>query len=1116
MHKSLIRIGIKHFIPTEISRSMKITVLLLFCVLFQMRAEVTYSQSTKLNLKIENESISSILDQIEEQADYYFLYNNRVDVSRKISLEAKNESVSIILDKIFRGTDVSYKLIGRQIILSKLNNEGRLSERTVTGSVRAANGESLPGVSVIVKGTTNGVITDVDGHFSIKIAEQDAALEFSFIGYSTQVISITQKNVIDVVLLEDILSLDEVVVVSYGTQKKRDLTGAVSKVDASGLSDLPVGQLGQKLQGQVAGVQVNQTTGRPGEGMAFRIRGAASINGGNEPLFVVDGMAISSGLSSINPDEIESFSILKDASATSLYGSRASNGVVLITTKGAKKGKTSVGFKASYGIQSLKGMRKIEVMDGTEFCQYQKEIYEDREKYEGYTGGVPEVYRNPEKYGKGTDWYDLLTRTAAVQNYSLSVSAGKDKFSSSIVLGYFNQEGVLFNTGFERFSLRANSEYQVNEKIKLGLNVAPTLSLSTNHSTDGVWNILASAILMSPCLSPYDENGDLQVGMNAPNMFPQPNWLRVLKERTNNTKKLTLLSNAFAEIEFFKGVKYKLQTGIDLGSSNHRTFTPSTSGGGMFTAPPQKATGGYEANFYYNWNVENMLTYTGVFDKHKIDLLVGYSAQKYTGEYGNITGTDFPDDDITWVDAAATKNGGSNMEQWAIASWIARANYSYKERYLLQATFRRDGCSRFGPNNRYANFPSVSAGWIISDEPFMEPVTKVMNYLKVRSSYGVTGNYNIGNYNYIANLGKADYVFGNSLASGQALQRLSNDYLTWEENKQFDLGVDIGFLNDRIYLMYDYYYKMTNGMLYQIDIPAASGFWNIDSNIGDFKSWGHEITVSSRNLVNKLKWTTNLNIAFNRNKILKLGTNNTPVGGYSNQGDSNRLQVGHPIGVFMGYVYDGVYMTQEEFDSQPKHASSEVGTVRMKDVFKDGKIDEDDRTIIGDPNPDFVYGITNEFSYRNFDLSILMSGQVGGDILNGNNEYTENIDGCFNVLKSVKDRWRSMDEPGNGQVPRTKSGTTALYRYTHSGWVYDGTYLAIKNITLGYTVPLKANDYVSSLRFYVTAQNLATFSGYPGINPEVCENGMGWKGLGVDRTTYPVPRTFSVGCNVSF
>lgn len=990
-----------------------------------------------------------------------------------------------------------------------------LAQRVVTGMVVDVNGDPLIGVNVMKVGTTLGVITDVDGVFKLEVNDGDE-LNFSFIGFASQKVKIKGQAVLRVVLLEDTKTLDEVVVVSYGTQKKRELTGAVSKVEASTLADLPVGQIGQKLQGQIAGVQVNQTTGKPGEGVAFRIRGAASVNGGNEPLFVVDGMVISSGLSSINPDEIESFSVLKDASATALYGSRASNGVVIITTKGAKKGKKSVDFRASYGLQTLAGMRKLDMMDGTEFAQYQKEIYEDRAKYEGYTDGVPDVYKNPEIYGKGTDWYDLLTRTAMLQNYSLSVSRGTDKLRSSIVLGYFNQEGVLRNTDFERFSIRSNNEYTVSDKIKIGLNIAPSLSISTNHNTDGGWNILSSAILMSPCLSPYDENGDLQVGMNAPNMFPQPNWLRVLTESINKTKKFTLLSNAFAEIDILKGLKYRFQAAIDLGNSNHRTFTPSTSGGGMFTAPPQKATGEYEANFYYNWTVENLLTYSKQIEKHKFDLLLGYSAQKYTGEYSNLTGTDFPDDDISWMDAAATKNGENNMEQWAIASLIARVNYSYRDRYLLQAAFRRDGCSRFGPKNKYANFPSVSLGWIVSDENFMTPVTHVLNYLKFRASYGTTGNYNIGNYNYIANLKKTDYVFSNSLSAGKALERLPNDYLTWEENKQFDFGVDMGFLNDRFYIMYDYYYKKTNGMLYQIDIPAATGFNSIDSNIGNFKSWGHEITLTSRNFVNEFKWATNLNLTFNRNEILSLGTNNTPIGGYSNQGDSNRLQVGEPIGVFMGYVFDGVYMTQEEFDSQPKHASSEIGTVRMKDINRDGIIDEDDRTIIGNPNPDFIYGITNEFSYKNFDLSILMSGQVGGDILNGNNEYTENIDGCFNVLKSVKDRWRSPEQPGNGLVPRTKSGTTALYRYTHSGWVYDGTFLTIKNITFGYNVPLKPNNYISSLRVYVTAQNVATFSKYPGINPEVSENGMGWRGLGVDKTTYPIPRTFSVGCNVSF
>ena len=991
----------------------------------------------------------------------------------------------------------------------------------LSGRVIDAKGEPIPGANISVKGTTIGTITDMDGNFSIDV-NPNQILTISFIGYETKTIPVSNQKTLNVVLQETVNQLDELVVVSYGTQKKRDLTGSVSKIDAGELESFPVGQFAQKLQGQVAGVQINQSTGQPGKGMGFRIRGAASINGGSSPLFVVDGIPINMDLSSINPDEIETFSILKDAAATSLYGSRAANGVVLITTKRGKQGKTQVDVNASFGIQTLKGLKTPDVMNGEEFAQYKKEYYEDAARYEGYTGGVPEQYQNPSQYGTGTNWYDLLTRNAATQNYSISVTANKDKFNTAIVLGYFRQDGVMYNSNFERYSLRANNDYQVNDRLKLGLNIAPTLQIKNNQNTDGGWQILSAAFLADPTVNPYDENGEPILSLNSPGMFPQPNWIRVLHEKTSKTQDLALLSNAFAELDIWNGIKYKFQAGFDLGAKNYRDFTPSTAGGAMFTAPPQKASGQYNTNFHYSWTIENMLMYNHKFGNHNIDALVGYSAQKYSNEYNQLTATDFPSDDIPWMGAGATKNGDNNIEQWALASVIARANYSFKDRYLLQATFRRDGCSRFGAGYKYANFPSISAGWIVSDEAFMEPVTNVMNYLKIRASYGLTGNYNIGNYRYIAGVSTYNYVLGGSLAPGKGLGNLGNNALTWEETKQLDLGVDIGFLNDRIYLMYDYYNKKVDGLLYQVDIPRASGFSNIYSNIGDYKAWGHEITLQSRNLVGDFKWTTNLNIAFNRNEITKMGTNNTPKGGYSNQEDFNRLAVGEPIGIFMGYVFDGVYMTEEEFNSQPKHTSSEIGTVRMKDVsgpngVPDGIIDNNDRVKIGDPNPDFIYGMTNEFSWKNFDLSILISGQVGGDIINSNYEHTLNIDGCFNVLKKVANRWRSPENPGDGQVPRTKAGTTELFRFNNSSWVYDASYLTIKNITLGYTIPIKPSQYLSKLRVYVTAQQLVTFTKYPGMNPEIAMNeDMGWNGLGVDRTTYPVPRTFSIGCNISF
>ena len=423
------------------------------------------------------------------------------------------------------------------------------------------------------------------------------------------------------------------------------MTGSVSKIDAGELESFPVGQFAQKLQGQVAGVQINQSTGQPGKGMGFRIRGAASINGGSSPLFVVDGIPINMDLSSINPDEIETFSILKDAAATSLYGSRAANGVVLITTKRGKQGKTQVDVNASFGIQTLKGLKTPDVMNGEEFAQYKKEYYEDAARYEGYTGGVPEQYQNPSQYGTGTNWYDLLTRNAATQNYSISVTANKDKFNTAIVLGYFRQDGVMYNSNFERYSLRANNDYQVNDRLKLGLNIAPTLQIKNNQNTDGGWQILSAAFLADPTVNPYDENGEPILSLNSPGMFPQPNWIRVLHEKTSKTQDLALLSNAFAELDIWNGIKYKFQAGFDLGAKNYRDFTPSTAGGAMFTAPPQKASGQYNTNFHYSWTIENMLMYNHKFGNHNIDALVGYSAQKYSNEYNQLTATDFPSDD---------------------------------------------------------------------------------------------------------------------------------------------------------------------------------------------------------------------------------------------------------------------------------------------------------------------------------------------------------------------------------------------------------------------------------------------------------------------------------------
>lgn len=976
--------------------------------------------------------------------------------------------------------------------------------------------EPLTGVSVVEKGTSNGTITNIDGNYTLNVTDENAVVTYSFIGYSTKEITVGTQTTINVNLAEDTQLLDEVVIVSYGTMKKKDLTGSVSTVSADALGNLTVGQIGQKLQGQVAGMQVVQQSGIPGQGLAIKIRGAASINNSSAPLIVVDGMPVSVGLNNINPDDIESFTVLKDAAAASLYGSRAANGVILVTTKKGKKGRTEVSLNAYYGVQTLKGISDFKVMNARQFAQYKKEWYEDRNKYEGYDTPVPKMYENPGEYGEGTDWFDEVTRDAAIQNYTLNISTSTEKVSSHISLGYFKQDGIAKNSSFERYNLRANNEFQVNDKIKLGLNIAPMIQNYTNLNTDGQRQILSATLSADPCASPYDENKELTVAINSPGMFGQPNWLRYITEREENYRIYTILANAFADVDIYKGLKYRFQMGVDLGARRYRQWVPSTSQGHWILAPPNKATSQHNSEQYYNWTVENLLTYEKQIGDHRFDLLVGYSAQKYSNEVGNLSGTDFGDDDIPWISAAATKNGNAYTNEWALASLIGRVNYSFKDRYFLQANIRRDGCSRFGSDNRYATFPSVSAGWVVTDEEFMTPVTEVMNYMKIKASYGITGNYNIGDYDHWSSVGTGNYVLGNTLAPGKNLTSIGNNKLTWEETDQWDIGLELGFLNDRIYFTYDYYERVTDGMLYQIDLPWSTGFNDIKANIGKFKSWGHEFSLISRNMVGRFQWKTNLNFTIPRNEVLALGPNNAPIGGVDIAEDWNRLEVGKPIGFIVGYVFDGVYMNQQEFDSQPKHITSTVGSARMKDTNGDKVVDIYDRVMIANPHPDAIFGITNDFAWNNFDLSIFLQGQIGGDVVAGIYENSWNLDGVFNVDPKMANRWRSEENPGNGQVPRTLAGTTELYRTYHTGMVYDASYLSIRNITLGYDVPLKANKYISRIRPYVSIQNVAMFKSYLGMNPEASNSGQGWRGLGIDRTNTPVPRTYTVGCNITF
>jgi TonB-linked SusC/RagA family outer membrane protein len=1005
--------------------------------------------------------------------------------------------------------------------------------KSISGFVRLAGATDLSGTSVQVKGSGKGVVsTDSKGYFIIR-APANATLVFSHVGYLTTEVDVQGKLTVAVTLERDANTLEQVTV-SYGKQARRDISAAVSKVDASAVQDVPATEFGQKLQGQVSGVQILQTSGIPGNAIVFRIRGAASLSSGNQPLIVVDGQPLNSdvagGTGDINliaPDEIESYSVLKDAAATSLYGSRASNGVVLITTRTGKLGKSSVTANAYYGWQTVPQRGRPDLMNAREFATFMQGFYQDKIKYEGWvnpatgTGTIPSDYADPGQYGKGTDWYNALIHTAPVENYTVNYSVGAEKVSSSSTLNYFHQDGVLYNTGTKRFAFRTNTEYRPITRIRLGLNLAPAYQLDHNTrggilSLNGNRQVVAGADLSSPLISPWKSKGVWNLSTSSYGMYALPNYLQQARIMDNDQTNFSFLGNAYVDVEIVHGLHAKSSINGDILNQDYNAYYGTQFGyfGVLPPRPPSSSQAMNNSNNTYSWTNENLLTYTAQFGDHSLDVLAGYTTQKSYESLRSITGTGFATDETPWISAATTTTGSSNSTSWTLASALARVNYDYKKRYYLSGAIRNDGSSRFGVNKKYGTFPSGAVAWVISNEKFF-PKWSVLNFLKFRGSYGLTGNFNIGNYTQTSLLSAANYVLNGSTVLGESITTLGNPNLTWETSKQLDLGADIALANGRINISYDYYNKRTEGMLSPLPIPYASGYASIQYNEGTFRIWGHDIQVNSENIKGAFTWTTNFNISFNDNKVLSL-VNNTPIGGTSMYNDYNRTQVGHRIGELYGFVFQGVYRNQSDYAKYPRYATSVVGSARMKDVNGDDTITIKDRTFLGRTNPKFIYGMTNTFGFKGFDLGIIIAGQVGNKIMNTNLQNLHNLDGVFNVEKSMQYRWRSEEDPGNGKVPGTRSGSTELYRLVNSTWVFPGDYLAVKNITLGYTFGRKMLRYVKGIRLYGSLQNAFLLTRYPGQNPEVNDTKDSQTTAGLDAGSYPIPRVLLVGANVNF
>lgn len=999
---------------------------------------------------------------------------------------------------------------------------------SIRGLVENEKGEALEGVTVDIKQATGDLkrsaTTDKKGVFTLELPADKGAWLFtvSHVGYITQTVRKEkldpQKEEAIYVVMKDNANL-EVVVVSYGKQRKQEVTGSIVQQDAAELKDMPVGQFAQQLQGKVAGVQVSQNAGTPGRGMEFRIRGASSITSGNQPLFVVDGIPITGSINNINPSEIETFTILKDAAASALYGSRAANGVVLITTKHAKNGDAKVEFSSWYGTQIIPKKGRPDMMNAREFADFQNEYYQDRVKYEGYTGTLAADYQNPERYGEGTNWFEVLTRKAPIQNYDITVSSSNGKSSSTVMAGYQAQEGVILNTGTKLFSLRYNQDFNlVNNKLKMGFGIAPSYRIDHNNrlTTEGVGGLIEKIVEASPLIAPVDDAGNMPLYVHSAGMVTNVNPYAQYMRIKDDYKTTRILGSAYADYEVLKGLSLKGYIAIDKGAETRNRYSPAS------ISTTNVATGISSSVDNYSWTAEGTATYRKtLFNDHHIEVLAGYSAQQFEQESNTLTGTNFPNDEVEYLAAATSLSAGSsNTTAYSLLSTFGRLNYNFRGTWLFGVSMRRDGSSRFGAQTKYGNFPAVSAGWIVSNEHFMEKIP-VVSFLKLRGSYGVTGNNDIGNYTAISQVTYSNYVFGGQLVSGATNTTLGNQVLAWERNKQLDLGLDITLFNNRLSFTYDYYHKVSDGLILDRPIPRASGFTTITSNVGELKNWGHEFTVSGQILTGKLQWNATYNMSFDKNRIVKLlppgfiRRNNTITSDYY------RNQEGHSLGEFYGFVFDGLYKDAEDLANSPKSAvsgsTSDVGTIKMKDITPDKVINESDRTFIGNPNPDFLHGLTNQLSYKNFDLSITVAGSYGGKILNPSKwAYLTNIDGARGLLAAVKDRWRSPENPGSGIYPRTKSGTTALGRSVNSQWVEDGSYLAVKNITLGYTLPLKNNLAIKNLRVFGSIQHALIFTKYSGINPEISLNGLSATGIGIDENAYPVPRVFAIGLSASF
>ena len=1054
------------------------------------------------------------------------------------------------------------------------------AQKTVMGTVVDVSGEPVIGASVQAgKGT--GVITDYDGKFTLKV-DENATLKISYVGYVTQTVSVAGKTEINVTLVEDATTLEDVVVIGYGSVKKRNLTAAVAKMDDKGIKDRPLARAEQALQGQLAGVTVRTENAEPGADPKIRIRGAASVNASSDPLYVVDGVPMNT-ISSLNPADIQSIEVLKDAASAAIYGSRGSNGVVIVTTKRGKSGKATVTFDGSFGWQSAE--KKLEIMDSRQWMEFKmrwndqnylnqaaskgvtnasiKDDNETRMKNIGGSMASPNYqiinddrwfqYLSSDIQAAHTynanagnldllDWQDYAFRSGLIQNYNVNVTGGTDNLSYLVSGGYMKQEGLVKGTDYQRFTLRANIESKINKYISVGLNLAPTYIVANNSGTangkDSKIHHILSAVPVSDAGVGYQINAQPNNRYWWAGSVSAPVY--ALETNINKSNRVRVLSNAFLRITPIDGLRVELSGAVNYYDVDGNTYNFTSANANWAQGEGMQSSGGHSTERVWNTLIQGLINYDKEFGKHNVSLMAGASreetsvgfktSQTYKAPFANDAITGSFDGNLV------TPNANTVTEQTPnkLVSVFGRAQYNFDERYMISASLRWDGGSVFGGDNKWGVFPAVSAGWMISSEPFWKSLNiNWLNTLKLRASYGVTGNNNIANTAAYATLKAVTYAG----AAGYNANTLGNGDLGWEKTHSTDVAVDFGLLDNRIQFSLDWYTKTTKDLLYQVPVAGASGFTSIWGNLGEISNKGIDIEITTHNMTGKFKWDTSFNASYNKSEVISLGTDNTPIhSGWNGVGDganaSNVLEVGQPVNVFYMYKAIGVWNSQAELDAYAAECGvdkvtfagkvNKPGDIRYEDVNHDGNIDLDhDRQYLGQPAPKWTFGMTNSFEWNGFDASLLLTAQTGGKVLGcfGRAIDRPSMGATSNVMDVWANAWWSETETGDGSTPYIFSSTTG--GQVDSRWLESSDYLCLKNLTIGYTLPWKTK-ILQRARVYFSGENLLRFhSYYHGYSPEVANAGGssvpgGSNSTGIDYGGYPSARSFTFGLNVTF